>query len=139
MKRRETPAEALTPAQLEIMELVWARGETTVAEVWAALSARRPVARNTVQTMLSRLHDRGWLRARAEGNAHVYAGARPRSSTLRALLGRLVDRAFAGSPSDLVAALLEARPVSAEEARRLRKAIDESEAAGRRRTKGAPR
>ena len=53
----------LTPFQIEIMNLFWERGELGVAQVWKALAETRPIARNTVQTMLARLSERGWLRA----------------------------------------------------------------------------
>ena len=59
----------LSEAQLEIMNVVWDRGEATVAEVWKALAARRKVARNTVQTMIARLEERGWLKRRGDGPA----------------------------------------------------------------------
>ncbi len=45
----------LTAAQREIMEVIWQRGEATVSEVREALSPRRVLARNTVQTMVVRL------------------------------------------------------------------------------------
>ena len=61
-------SSSLSPAQLEIMNIVWDRGEVGVAEIWQELSSRRAVARNTVQTMLSRLHAKGWLRHRQDGN-----------------------------------------------------------------------
>ena len=37
----------LSEAQLEIMNVVWDRGEVTVADVWKALSAQRQVWRGT--------------------------------------------------------------------------------------------
>src|SRR5689334_14325825 len=102
-QRRHTPApggkmadrteRALSPAQLEIMEVVWAAGEVGVAEVWKAIGDRRAVARNTVQTTLARLHERGWLKARPEGNALLYSAARPRRSVLARMVGKLVDTA----------------------------------------------
>ena len=45
----------LAEGQLEIMEIIWKDGEITVGEVWKHLSARRNVARNTVQTTVQRL------------------------------------------------------------------------------------
>src|SRR5436190_13412334 len=97
----------LTAAQMEIMEVVWARGEVGVAEVWKALGERRAVARNTVQTTLARLHEGGWLRAREEGNAHLYSAARPRQTVVSRMVERLVDTAFGGSLSGLVAAVVD--------------------------------
>lgn len=118
-------AEAsLTPAQLEIMNLFWQHGELGVAQVWQMLSSRRAIARNTVQTMLKRLADKGWLHARAQGNAFYFRAARPRKSTLRGMLGQLLDSAFGGSASGLVMALMESRRISPAEARRIRELID---------------
>jgi len=114
----------LTPAQLEIMNLFWQHGELGVAQVRQMLSSRRAIARNTVQTMLKRLADKGWLHARAQGNAFYFRAARPRKSTLRGMLGQLLDGAFGGSASGLVMALMEARRVSPAEARRIRELID---------------
>src|SRR5690349_2523995 len=97
---------SLSPAQLQIMNLLWDQGEMGVAQVWEALSRKRRVARNTVQTMLSRLAAKGWLCARQEGNAFYYTAARPRQRVLGGLLARLVKTAFGGSPSGLVLTLL---------------------------------
>jgi BlaI family penicillinase repressor len=122
MKKKAAPA--LSPAQMELMELVWERGQIGVAEAWKALSARRPVARNTVQTTLARLHERGWLHASEEGNAFVYRPAREREGVVARMLERLIDTAFGGSHSDLVAAVVESPRLSSAEAERIRAIID---------------
>ncbi|MGA9626721.1 MAG: BlaI/MecI/CopY family transcriptional regulator, partial [Bryobacteraceae bacterium] len=77
---RRTPS-SLTPVQLEIMNLFWEQGELGVAQVWRLLSDRRRVARNTAQTMLTRLVERGWLKVRVEANAFYFRAAQPRGST----------------------------------------------------------
>lgn len=124
------PAESkLTPAQLEIMNLFWEQGELGVAQVWKLLSARRKVARNTVQTMLTRLVERGWLLSRPEGKAFCFRASRPRKSTLRRMVSQLLDTAFDGSASGMVMALLEARRLSADEAQHIRTLIDRSQEA----------
>lgn len=98
-KRGQPPA--LSEAQLEIMNVVWDRRETTVAEVWSCLSANRGVARNTIQTLMTRLEEKGWLRHRAVGQTFHYRAAFARQPTLGRLVQRLVDTAFAGSESGL--------------------------------------
>src|SRR5207249_577105 len=120
-------SSSLSPAQLEIMNVVWDRGEVGVAEIWQELSSRRAVARNTVQTMLSRLHAKGWLRHRQDGNAFYYSAAQPRRRVLGRLVAKLVDTAFAGSASGMVLSLLEEGHLSKEEARRIRAMIDAAE------------
>src|SRR5947207_15045461 len=127
----------LSAAQLQLMNVVWDRGETGVAEIWQELSKRRgddaPVARNTVQTTLSRLAAKGWLRYRQDGNTFLYTAAHPRRRALGGLVSRLIDTAFAGSASLMVLSLIEDGRLSEEEARRIRDLIDQ---AARKRQRG---
>ena len=105
----------LSDAQLEIMDVVWDEQETTVARVWKRLSATRPIARNTVQTVMVRLEERGWLTHRAEGpRKFVYSATVDRAPTLGGMVASLVDKAFKGSADGLVMALIQGRGVSEE-------------------------
>ncbi len=61
----------LTEAQRDIMEIVWALGEVSVSQVRKALLKRRDVARNTVQTMIVRLEEKGWLKHRTAGKTFI--------------------------------------------------------------------
>jgi BlaI family transcriptional regulator, penicillinase repressor len=121
------PLPPLSEAQLDIMRVVWDRGEVTVADVWKAVAARRKVARSTVLTMIARLVEKGWLCCDEEGHAFRYRAAVPREATLGTVVRRLVDTAFGGSAEGLVMALLHGRGVSKEEARRIKKMIDGAE------------
>jgi BlaI family transcriptional regulator, penicillinase repressor len=123
----ETEPTALTEAQLEIMNVVWSRDEVTVAEVWKAIAERRRVARNTVQTLMVRLEEKGWLLCQGEGHAFRYRAALPRAATLGGMVRKLVDTAFGGSAEGLVMALLDGRGVSRDEAKRIRAMIDRAE------------
>ena len=98
MAKKITSLPPLTESQIEIMNVVWDLGEATVAQVWKELSGRRDVARNTVQTQMMRLDERGWLRHRAEGKTFYYQAAHPRDEAQRDLLQRMVDRGT-GTPT----------------------------------------
>ncbi len=124
----------LSEAQLEIMNVVWDRGDVTVGEVWKALSVGRKVARNTVLTMLTRLEEKGWLERDSLEHAHRYRATVPRDATLLEMISRLVQTAFKGSAEGLLVALLHGRTVSKEEAARIRAMIDQAEKRGRRRS-----
>lgn len=121
------PLPPLSEAQMEIMNVVWDRGEATVADVWRVLSARRKVARSTVLTVITRLEEKGWLSRNEEGHAFRYRAAVPREATLGTMVRRLIDTAFGGSAEGLVMALLHGRGVSKEEAREIKKMIDRAE------------
>ncbi len=109
------------------MNFVWDHGEVTVADVWNELSSQRDVARNTVQTMIVRLRDKGWLLERIEGHIYWYRASKGRKGTQRQMVARLLDTAFAGSTEGLVMALLNRRHLSKEEADRIRNLIDEAQ------------
>jgi BlaI family penicillinase repressor len=125
MAKRIKPG--LTPTQLEIMQLVWDHGELSVAQVWKLLAGRRAVARNTVQTMLTRLANRGWLLVRAEGNAFYFRAGQPRKSAVRGIMSQLIDTVFEGSAGRLVMTLLDDRRIPADELRRIRERIERAE------------
>lgn len=118
----------LTDAQREIMEVVWSKGEVTVTEVREALAAQnRDLARNTVQTMMVRLEERGWLQHREQRRTFVYSAARAKSVSLGAKVSQMVDRLFAGSPEELMTALIEYRGLSADESERIRQMVQQAE------------
>ncbi|MCA9014148.1 MAG: BlaI/MecI/CopY family transcriptional regulator [Planctomycetaceae bacterium] len=117
----------LTKSQREIMEIIWEKGEVTVSEVRDALEAKRKLARNTVLTMMVRLEERGWLQHRTQGRTFIYSAARPRVASLGMKVSQMVDRLFAGSPEDLVTALIEYRGLTSEETERIREMIEQAE------------
>lgn len=117
----------LSPVQLEIMNAVWNRGEASVSEVWKELLADRKISRGSVQTMLIRLEEKGWLTHREVGQAFLYEPVFPRDATQQRLAKELADDVFGGSTEGLIRSLLQSRPVSKDEAQRLHDMIDEAE------------
>jgi BlaI family transcriptional regulator, penicillinase repressor len=126
---------ALSIAQMEIMNVVWDRGEATVGEVWRALTARRTLARNTVLTMIVRLQERGWLQCESREHAFRYRAAVPREVAQGMMVRRLLDSAFGGSAEGLVLALLDGRGLTSAESKRIRATIQRAEQA-RAKTRG---
>ena len=123
--KRKRPA-GLSETQMEIMREVWAGGEVTVTQVCEALNRKRPLARNTVHTLMDRLARRGWLKRRFEGQSHYYSASSPRAATLRDLVSRMIDTAFGGSVEEMAVALLRGRRLTAGEAERIRKLIEKA-------------
>ncbi len=116
----------LSEAQLEIMNVVWDLGEVSVADVWSVLSEQRSISRNTVQTVMTRLAEKGWLKHRKKSRAFLFKASVPREAMRRGLVERIVETAFGGSAEGLVLAMLEGRGLSDEEAARIRKLINEA-------------
>lgn len=96
---------ALTKLELELMQVIWRLGRSTVGAVQAELS--RPLAYTTVQTMLNILERKGKLRRELRGRAYVYSARVSKAKTLGHGLRDLIDRMFGGSSEELVMSLLK--------------------------------
>lgn len=113
------PTTGLTPLELEIMKVLWKQGPAPVQAVQESLGQRRPLAYNTVQTMLNVLWRKGKVARQRRERAYVYAASVTRAQAIKHALGDLVRRMFEGSPEDLVMSLLETRQLTPERLERL--------------------
>lgn len=123
---------SLTELQLEIMSVLWERGEATVVEVRESLRPERDLAHTTVSTLLSRLEKKGVVRHRTEGRQFVYEPAVEAQRVRRSVVSEfteVADRLFEGNMADLVTQLLAESDVGAEDLARVRDLIDRKEAA----------
>ena len=116
----------LSTGQREVMEIVWDQREVSVFEVREILAERRPVARNTVRTMMERMEEKGWLTHRVIGRTHFYSSLVPREDHLGERVSEMVDNACGGRPERLMNALLEYRGLTDEEAERIRSMLDKA-------------
>jgi BlaI family penicillinase repressor len=102
---------ALSDLQLDLMRVLWARGEASVAEVGDALAHGRALAHTTVATLLSRLAARGAVAARRDGRQLVYRACVSESQVRRTMVSSLIERVFAGDAKALLAHLVSEREV----------------------------
>jgi BlaI family transcriptional regulator, penicillinase repressor len=119
-----TPAPRPTPAELEILRVLWEHGPGTVRDVQERLDERRPTGYTTVLKLLQIMTDKALVRRDESARAHVYAAREPQDQTQRQLVRDLLDRAFGGSASQLVMHALSARRTSREELARIREILD---------------
>jgi predicted transcriptional regulator len=126
--KKQADLPDLSPAQREIMEIVWQGGEVTAHEVRRILAQTRNVTRNTVRTLIERMEDKGWLTHRAEGRTFYYTAARPRQDTIGQKVREIVETVCGGSPETLVAALLDFRGLQPDELKRIRQLLDDAQA-----------
>ena len=90
----------LTDAELRLMEVIWDKGESTVADVAAALPRDLGLAYNTVLTTLRILEEKNFVRhtKSKEGRAFVYRAVVDRDQASRTAVRYLVSRFFRNSP-----------------------------------------
>lgn len=120
--------QSIGDAQLEILNVLWDKGECTLGDVWSVMNKSRPLSKNTIQTLLTRMVDKGLVSYRAEGRSFIYKACQGRESTLQGLLKRFVDTVFGGSSEGLVMTLLSEKERSdPAEAERLRTMLQDKE------------
>jgi predicted transcriptional regulator len=117
----------LSGRQLAIMQVLWDRGEATVAQVQDSLDLERPLAYSTVATVISRMQQKGLITHRAEGRVFHYQPTVSEDGVGSSMVGELVERIFGGSPSELVSHLLESDQVDAGELKRIKELVRQHE------------
>lgn len=120
-----------TPAELEILRVLWERGPSTVRDVHETLERERPTGYTTVLKLMQIMTDKALVTRDESARAHVYAARVPASDTQGQMVRDLLDRAFGGSALKLVMHALSARKASRAEIARIRRMLDEMEGEGR--------
>jgi predicted transcriptional regulator len=117
----KTPPK-LSRLELQILEVLWARGHLSVREIQEGFPEPRP-AYTTVQTMVYRLEAKGALRrTRKVGNAHIFEPLVARDVTRHRLLDTILSF-FGGRPQPMMQQLVEAGKLTLDDVRDLEKAI----------------
>jgi len=125
MPRKKTLT--LTNAEHRIMEVIWARGSATVAEVVDALKGKD--AYTTILTLMRILKMKGFLASRKEGRAFVFVPRVDRETIARKAVHQVLSKFFSGSPSELVLAFLREEELTADELDLIKQKIMQSEEA----------
>ena len=121
--------QMVTDRELEIMKILWARGQASVRDVQEDLNRETgPVAYSTVQTLLNIMEEKkGLVHHVVEGRTFVYHPKKTSEGTIRELTRKFVDRVFDGALDRVMVALLDSKPTTAEDLDRLRAMIDEAQ------------
>lgn len=115
----------LTRLELRIMQVIWAKGASTVSDVQNELEP--PLAYTTVQTMLNILERKGKLERELQGRAYVYRAKVSEEKALGQSLRDIVDRMFGGSSEELVMSLLKSRQIDAKRLAKLTERFSKGE------------
>ncbi len=131
MNSSKAPTKSTVPepteTELEILSVLWQLGPSTVRQVHESLE-RHGLAYTTVLSMLQIMYQKGLVIRDDKERAHVYEPALSKHQTQRQILGKMLQRAFEGSATELVMqALGSAKPASPDEIRKIRARLDELE------------
>jgi len=116
-----------TDAELGILRVLWARGDSTVREVLDDLSETTPTGYTTVLKQMQIMTEKGLVIRDERERAHVYRARLTEQRTQRQLLTDLLDRAFGGSATNLVMQALTSRKTDPDELATIRQFLDQLE------------
>jgi predicted transcriptional regulator len=116
-------SNTLTEAELRLMKILWARGESVVSELVAAIPASETLAYNSVLTTIRILEQKGYVRHRQEGRAFVYSPCVEEHEAGRSEIRNMMHRFFGNSRERLLLSLLGDEEIDSAELERLRDAI----------------
>ena len=111
--------------ELSIMKVVWRRRHATVHDVMDDISQNRKPAYSTILTMMRKLEAKGYLQHTEDRRTYVYSATISKQKVRQSVLLDMLERVFDGSPTLLLASLVEQNQISQKELTEIRKVITE--------------
>jgi BlaI family penicillinase repressor len=116
-------APKLSKLEFQIMEALWARGDSSIREIQDAFPEKRKPAYTTIQTTVYRLEGKDVVRrVRKVGNFHIFAAAISRDAAQRRLIDDLLAL-FGGRTQPVMAHLVESGKLSLDDVKQAEKAL----------------
>lgn len=116
-----------TDGELEILQILWDQGPSTVREVFQALNEAREAGYTTVLKLMQIMSEKGILTRDESVRPQVYRTEKSRHQTQKLLVADVLDRAFQGSSGKLAMQALSTRKSSPEELQEIRDLLDRLE------------
>ena len=127
LRMKDATLQKPTAAELQILQVLWERGPSTVREVQEALQAEKALGYTTVLKLMQIMTAKGLVRRNEDQRAHVYEAQQPAEKTKRQLAADMLERVFDGSARELLLHALAAQRSSRQEIEELRSLLDEHE------------
>ncbi len=112
-----------TDGELEILQILWEKGPSTVREVNDEMNRIRAVGYTTTLKLLQIMDSKGLVSRDSSQKIHVYVAAFPQEQTRKALLDRFLETAFQGAAGEMVLQLLGGHQTTQDELSRIRELL----------------
>jgi BlaI family penicillinase repressor len=133
----EVPVASVVPTEreLQLLKILWDRGESTVRDVCEAMTLQgHRLAYTTVLTLLQTMEQKSLVGHTAQGKTYSYFAKVNRESTFRSLARGFLDSVFDGALDEYVLHALDARKISPAELERLEAMLAEAKKKSRRKS-----
>ncbi|MEO5980503.1 MAG: BlaI/MecI/CopY family transcriptional regulator [Chryseolinea sp.] len=116
-----------TEKELEILQIVWDKGEVSVKDVHEALGGDEENGYTTILKFMQIMHEKGLVTRQKSGKLHVYKAVPSLENTRQQLLDKMINTIFQGSASQLVMSALGNSKSSREELREIKEYLEKLE------------
>lgn len=118
-----------TASELEILQILWKKGECTVREVNEELIREKKtgIGYTTTLKLMQIMLEKGQVIRNNSNRTHIYTAVLSKAKTSQTLLGNFIDTVFNGSSAQLVMQALSNKKASAEEISMIRKYLNDLE------------
>ena len=116
-----------TDSELEILQVLWEHGPSSVRTVNDVLNTNREVGYTTTLKLLQIMHEKGLVTRNTETRSHIYEALVTRENVQQQMLKKFLNLAFQGSASKLVMQLLGNHRASQEELNEIKALIHQIE------------
>jgi BlaI family penicillinase repressor len=118
-----------TESEMEILQILWEEGPSTVREVHEILSGTKESGYTTTLKLMQIMHDKGMLSRNDEAKTHIYSALIKKESVQKQVVGNMINGLFKGSSAKLVMHALGNHRASSEEISEIKKYLNEMELA----------
>ncbi len=91
-----------TESELEILQVIWKKGECTVRDVHEELVKNKDAGYTTTLKLMQIMHDKGLVERNTDSKTHIYKAIITREQAQSTALDKILDTVFKGSTADLV-------------------------------------
>lgn len=119
-----------TEAEMEILQVLWERGPSTVREVHESVNEPRGMAYTTTLKVMQVMHEKGLVTRDDSERSHRFSAAIERDHTRQSAVKQLIERVFGGSAHELVLSALGAAKVRPDELQQIKELLAKKERKG---------
>lgn len=119
-----------TESEMEILQVLWEQGSSTVREVHDILSETKDSGYTTTLKLMQIMNEKGLLSRNDESKTHIYTAAVKKESIQKQVVSKMINGLFKGSSAKLVMHALGNHRASKEEISEIKKYLDEIENKG---------
>lgn len=116
-----------TESELEILNILWQKGPSTVRDVHEVLEKTKDAGYTTTLKLMQIMFEKGMLHRDSSAKSHVYEAAISQQQTHGQIVQRLIDTVFNGSATQLVMQALGSHQADKEELEQIKAYLDQME------------